>query len=294
MTIEDLTRLISDRIQESLHLDYKASEGMQKKRRDEISKDVSAMANSDGRKIIYGISERDHFPEKLDGGVLNTEINREWIENILKSTISPKLPSITITPIDAGKGASYYVIEVPKSYSGPHQAPDKRYYKRYNFSWAPMDDYEIRDIKMRQLTVSRLVAIDVEVVHKTIFTIVVTNPGVHQAENVSFSFSEELAWERETPRFFKNGARYLPPGRRYQFWYLTAPSVLGDEKLGPIEFSVTANYFHPELHQNHSEVFIFDFRDFLGSQGPKDPFETISKEIKSGLEAIASALRARR
>ncbi len=294
MTIDELNRLISDRIQESLHLDYKASDALQKKKRDEIAKDVSAMANSDGGKIIYGITERDHYPERLDDGIPNAEIDREWIENILNSTISPKLPNITITPLEVGEGASYYVIDIPKSYSGPHQAPDKKYYKRYNFSSAPMDDYEIRDIKMRQLTVGRLVSVDVEVVHQTIFTFVVSNPGVHPAENVSFTFSEELAWEREAPRLFKNGVRYLPPGRRFQFWYLSAPTVLGDEKRGPIEFSVTANYFHPELHQNHSEVFIFDFRDFLGSQGKKDPFDSISREIKNGFDSVASALKTRR
>ena len=31
----------------------------------------------------------------------------------------------------------------------PHQAQDKRYYKRYNFQSAPMDDYEIKDILNR-------------------------------------------------------------------------------------------------------------------------------------------------
>ena len=159
-----------------------------------------------------------------------------------------------------------------------------------------MDDYEIRDIKMRQLTVSRLVSVDVEVIYHTYFSIVVTNPGVHPAENVTFSFSEELSWGKEVPRLFREGVRYLPPGRRFQYLYKSSSDVLGEgkEKNGPIEFSVEANYFHPELHKNHSEVFLFDFRDFLGSQGAKDPFETLTREIKNGFNAISSAIKSKR
>jgi hypothetical protein len=74
---------------------------------------------------------------------------------------------------------------------------------------------------------------------------------------------------------------------------LSAPEVLGD-KRGPIEFAVTANYFHPELHRNHAETFYFNFRDFLGSQGNEDPFEVISREIKSGFSEIATAIKSKR
>src|SRR5215831_18177769 len=34
----------------------------------------------------------------------------------------------------------------------PHQAPDKKYYKRQNFQSVPMEDYEIRDALRRATT----------------------------------------------------------------------------------------------------------------------------------------------
>jgi len=37
--------------------------------KNEISKDVSAFANSDGGTIIYGIEEEGHLPKRIDGGV---------------------------------------------------------------------------------------------------------------------------------------------------------------------------------------------------------------------------------
>ena len=155
-----------------------------------------------------------------------------------------------------------------------------------------MEDYEIRDVRNRQLTVSRLVSVDLEVVHTIIFVVAVANPGSHPAENVSFKFSTELAWERPgKPRIFEHGIKYLPPGRKFKFWYHTAPKILGDNPKGPTEFSVTVEYTHPELSQEHSETFFFDFRDFLGSSSDREPYKVIADEVKKGFQAIAQAIK---
>lgn len=290
--VADLDQMINDQVQESLHLDYKRSPALSKKNRDEIAKDVSAMANADGGLIIYGIEEDGHMPTQRDCGVPDGTVTREWLENILTSTISPGIPDLNIRQIPGEPGYSYFVIGVPKSYSGPHQAPTKRYYKRYNFKSAPMDDYEIRDVRTLQLSISRLVAVDVEVEHSTIFVMSVANPGVQPAEDVAFHFSDELAWPRnEMPRVFGNGVKYFPPGRKLRFWYLSGPDVLGDNPKGPSAFSVTAEYFHPELQRRHAETFHFDFRDVLGSSGHQDPFKMISDEVKRGFRDIVNAIK---
>ena len=59
MKIEDINNFISNKIEENLNLDYKASDALQRndKKTNEISKDVSAFANSDVGLIIYGIKE---------------------------------------------------------------------------------------------------------------------------------------------------------------------------------------------------------------------------------------------
>ena len=53
-----LQRHIDDGIEESLNLDYKDARSIAKSdsKKREITKDVSAMANSDGGIIIYGIA----------------------------------------------------------------------------------------------------------------------------------------------------------------------------------------------------------------------------------------------
>src|SRR5215510_5131093 len=57
----DLDRLIEEDIQESLTLDYKDAQALEKtdRKRNELCKDVSAFANSAGGQIIYGIQEND-------------------------------------------------------------------------------------------------------------------------------------------------------------------------------------------------------------------------------------------
>jgi hypothetical protein len=146
-TKADFQRLIDDEIRESLTLDYKGSAALSKdsKPRDELCKDVSAFANSAGGQIIYGVIEKNQKPEALDQGADPT-ITREWIEQVIDSNVQPRIEGLIITPVPLEKGSGY-VISIPQAISrGPHQAPDKKYYKRQNFQSVPMDDYEIRDV----------------------------------------------------------------------------------------------------------------------------------------------------
>src|SRR3569832_218774 len=151
-TKDDLLRLIRDEIPESLTLDYKASPALGKdsKSREELCKDVSAMANSAGGQIIYGIEENDHKPMRVDDG--NSAVTREWIEQVIDSNVQPRILGLIIRPVQLASGFGY-VLTIPQSTSrGAHQAPDKKYYKRQNFQSTAMDDYEIRDIMRRTST----------------------------------------------------------------------------------------------------------------------------------------------
>jgi Putative DNA-binding domain len=151
-TEADLQRLIDEEIQESLTLDYKASAALAKNNSavNELCKDVSAFANSAGGQIIYGIEEKDHAPIKIDAG---TELPREWIEQVIDSNIQQRIEDLIIRPIPLGGSQHAYVVTIPQaSARAPHQAPDKKYYKRQNFQSVPMEDYEIRDALRRATT----------------------------------------------------------------------------------------------------------------------------------------------
>ena len=138
-----LQKLVDDQIEESSNLEYKRELSSDNK---EIAKDISSFANANGGIIIYGIEEEDHKPMKLYP--LQTGL-KEKIESIIISNTSPKL-SVKIVPIDCTKptGGQYYVIYILKSPEGPHMIigkKDYRYYKRWDFSSIPMEDYEIRE-----------------------------------------------------------------------------------------------------------------------------------------------------
>jgi predicted HTH transcriptional regulator len=150
--LDYIQNLIENQIEESLHLEYKASGalGKEDKKKLDISKDVSAIANSDGGILIYGIAEDQnnrHLPKQIEA-IKRKEFPKEWLEQIIQDNIQPRISGIQIFTISVGTEDVVYVLNIPKSNTA-HQASDKRYYKRLNFIATPMHDYEIRDILNR-------------------------------------------------------------------------------------------------------------------------------------------------
>ena len=147
----DLEDLINNEVEENLHLDYKSAGALSKedKKKAEITKDVSAFANSDGGIIVYGIQEVDNKPNSFSF-VDGNKITKEWLENII-NIIQPRINSVDIFPIrHEGKlEETIYLVKIPKSDDAPHMAKDKKYYKRFNFCSEPMEDYEVKDLFYR-------------------------------------------------------------------------------------------------------------------------------------------------
>jgi hypothetical protein len=155
-----LNLLISSKIEENHSLEYKAAGAfseIDKKKRDvktEITKDISAMANSNGGTIIYGIAEYSddvhrHLPERIDP-INRSQFSKEWLEHII-SNIEPRIVSLKIIPIEIPTNPDHvvYVVEIPKATTA-HQALDLKYYRRYNFECVAMPDYQIREVMNRQ------------------------------------------------------------------------------------------------------------------------------------------------
>ena len=150
---------IDNQVEESLTLDYKAAGSFSRsdeKKKVEITKDVSAMANSAGGILIYGLREysepsKKHLAERLDA-IDRTQFPKEWLEQIINN-IRPHISGVVICPVSLSSGANdvAYVVEIPQSNTA-HQATDFRYYRRFNFQSVPMQDYEVRDVMNRATT----------------------------------------------------------------------------------------------------------------------------------------------
>ena len=168
-TEEKLNEYINNKIEENLHLEYKSADALDRieKKKKEISKDISAFANSDGGVIIYGIKEYDikdkeHLPEKIDP-VNSLEFSKEWLEQIIQSNVAPRIKNLNIIPvrIETNQNGVVYVVEIEKSDTA-HQANDKKYYKRFNFMSVPMEDWEIKDIINRNNKTDIIITIEPE------------------------------------------------------------------------------------------------------------------------------------
>jgi len=85
-----IRELIASQVQESLTLDYKSCGSLARTdaKKREISKDVSAFANSAGGTIVYGVVEDKHVPTEIDVGYLPTDISKEWLNMSSKPTSS--------------------------------------------------------------------------------------------------------------------------------------------------------------------------------------------------------------
>lgn len=155
-SIDDITALIANEAEESVHLDFKAAGSLSKKderKKMEIAKDVSAFANSDGGIIVYGIEEQNHKAYAISYIDGNT-YTKEWLEQVIQDNIQRKIEGLQIFPIrDKGDiSKTIYVVKIPRSSNTPHMSADKCYYKRNNFRSVKMEEYEVRDLFYREAT----------------------------------------------------------------------------------------------------------------------------------------------
>ena len=153
-TEADLQALIAEQRPEDLLLEYKAADALGKhdRKKIEITKDVSAMANSAGGTLLYGIDEQKSRggPIRIEG-VDPSDISSEWLEQVIDSGIQRHIPGLIVSRIDLSSVSRkvIYIVSVPQSNIAPHMAADHRFYKRLGTTTAFMEEYEIRDVGRR-------------------------------------------------------------------------------------------------------------------------------------------------
>ena len=258
-----LQNFITSGIEESLTLEYKSAEALDRNetKKKEITKDVSAMANSAGGILIYGISEysqidKRHLPEKITP-VNRTEFPREWVEQIIQA-IRPRIDGISIYSVNLGSGESdvVYVIEIPQSHTA-HQASDNRYYKRFNFQSVPMEDYEVRDVMFREKTPDIAVKFLLEIKENEQNLIV-------RARNNGSAFAQYVACFLDVPvkilKTVENKMNVKDGGKMYRHRLTNLNQEFADEQFRsnfPLLRSMTMNW-KISLNENFDEFKIAD------------------------------------
>jgi hypothetical protein len=173
-TADDLNELITDQAEESISLEFKHGQVLEDlenrqvadRRKEEISKDVSAFANRMGGVIIYGMEEAPQ--ERHHATALSPidpeKCSKERLEQIITSRIRPRI-QVVVNPIGLGPGKVVYVVKIPRSHTA-HQASDKRYYRRVNFGNEVMEDDEIRQAMNRQTRPTYRVQLETSLIGK--------------------------------------------------------------------------------------------------------------------------------
>ena len=153
-TLADLERLVTTGEEETLELEFKGAAALDfsdPRRKAELRKDVSAMANAAGGRIIYGIAEERRGPNRSRAARLDPvvpgQIDKETIAQII-SRIRPRLDGVRITAVRVDDAGQCFVLDVPQGRTA-HQADDLVYYRRNNTITEAMHDHEIRDVLAR-------------------------------------------------------------------------------------------------------------------------------------------------
>lgn len=169
--IEDINFLIDNSVEESTELEYKRSFAKSNKDwKKELAKDVSAMANSNGGIIVYGLKEKEiskgHSVPEGVSPIPTSEMAKDQLSQLLSSNIQPVIDGIEITYIPYDKESGFFVVSIPQSSTAHQNKLSHIYYKRRNAVVDAMEDYEIRDVMNRSKT--PIIDLDFELVKTTV------------------------------------------------------------------------------------------------------------------------------
>ena len=136
---------------ESIRQEFKSGRLFDDSKKDkwieDLSKEISSFANTEGGEVFLGIDEDRKAKPKvatiIDG--VSIEIAPETLQRTIEGNISPYLPGIRFQRVQLPDMPSrvVYVIQVPQGNTA-YQAKDGRYYGRSEFEAKFLPDHEVR------------------------------------------------------------------------------------------------------------------------------------------------------
>jgi len=161
-TESGLLKLCKQHGQESLTLEFKGKDTIDKNQTNDIAKIVCALANADGGQVIFGVKEgKGGRAECLEEGWDPEERKADWLESVILPNVTPKVDFEVVRVKRRASGKELYVVNISPS-STAHQAKDGVFYKRRNFRCDPMNYQEIEEVRNRRARPSVDVEIDTD------------------------------------------------------------------------------------------------------------------------------------
>ncbi len=157
--LTDILNLMENKVPEGSSLEYKSElphEGESKKI--PFLAEVSAFANTSGGDLIFGVREENGFVKSIEG-TRTDDPDREILrlENIIRSGIDPRLPSVHIRAIPNNTGTFLFIIRVPQSWNAPHRvifSDHSKFYGRSSAGKYPLDVSQLRTAFLRSESLS--------------------------------------------------------------------------------------------------------------------------------------------
>ncbi len=156
----DINRLLENQIQENKNLDYKRDLNLSKDgSKKEFLFDISAMYNTDGGCLIFGIEElKDEKgqntgkPSKIVGLFIeNSDKLIQQIEDVVKNSTEPSISQLIIQELEIASN-KILIIGVPKGLGLPSMVTFNRtnkFYKRRNSGKFLVDVHELNQMFMQ-------------------------------------------------------------------------------------------------------------------------------------------------
>jgi hypothetical protein len=152
----DIEELVHQKVCEGVGIEYKRDlPGSSDSDKGEFLADVSALANTQGGVLLYGIDEErdsENRPTGIPGnvvglGVTNPEQEVLRLQNMLRDGLDPRLAGVVIRNVEVGS-QKVLVVAVPHSLQRPHAVWFRRsgkFHGRTSSGKYQMDVREIRD-----------------------------------------------------------------------------------------------------------------------------------------------------
>ncbi len=149
LTFSDVLAMVEVGLREGRTLDFKqAPVGGKDDDKREFLADVSALANTAGGDIVFGITEAQGEATGAPGIELadpDAEVLR--LEAILRSGLEPRLPRLEMRWLAGPSGTGLLIVRTPRSYLGPHRVTFRdhaKFYGRTNAGKTALDVTELR------------------------------------------------------------------------------------------------------------------------------------------------------